>query len=303
MEKKEIILKDFDFGSRLDYLLRKKGISREKFYNDSEKLQNAIEWDTFKSYFANGKKKRYPKIETTEIIAEELKIDKDLLNPHHIIGLFQTLFKDNKKLYLEFDYDLIYDSEIEDVYDVYRVIADFKAKFLNGETMYNNASKKIISIIQLYLDSSNFNALTNDIIQLFMKLNEKGKEKFILYGKNIISSFINNDDLYDTNIERLCEKYGLIDEIGDKERYQSSLKIGVINLEEFSKRLEDKVSFDYNFAEFLYWLMDFDLQYLDVVLISNFLDYKNNPVFPQDALESYLLIAQLFSLDNEFCNE
>ena len=76
-----------------------------------------------------------------------------------------------------------------------------------------------------------------------------------------------------------------------------------MGMTQLKEKINQKIHFDYVFADFVNMLMRCSTcqpYQLEIILICVFMDYKNNDFFPQNALESFLLIAQLFSLDEEF---
>lgn len=302
----EITLEDFEYSSRRAYLFKKEGKSIEKFYNESKKLKDVIAWDTFKAYLY--KKRKLPE-DIKKILADELNVNPLLLSTGHIPKVFQDLFKENKSKIFEFDFEnMMYDEDEVEAYKAFCAAECFKSYFIDNNMLYNNASKKIIGVVQSCLEMSHFDILINDIIELFIKLNNKGREKFIQYGNNLINDFTNTDDLYITDTERIYEKYELNSEI-EWECENDDLsprKIGIIDLNDFLKKMEDRLAYDYCFADFLYLISELptsDLDYLDIVLISNLLDCENNPSFPQYILKAYYQIVQLFSQDKEYRNE
>lgn len=246
-------------------------------------------------------------------MADELNVNPLLLSTGHIPKVFQDMFEENKSKIFEFNFkDMLYDEDEVEAYKAFCAAKCFKSSFIDNNMLYNNASKKIIGVVQSCLEASHFDNLINDIIKLFIDLNDKGREKFIQYGNNLINNlmndFVNTNDLYITDAERIYEKYELNSEIEwECENDDSSpRKIGIIDLNDFFKKMEERLAYDYWFADFLYGISDLptsDLDYLDVVLISNLLDYENNPSFPQYALKAYYQIVQLFSQDKEYRNE
>ena len=167
--------------------------------------------------------------------------------------------------------------------------------------------KGILCILQYYLESEALHISNTiyDIIKCFFRLNEKGQEKIILYGRIIIEEFLDEsimEPIYD--ITQLCKKYDVnYNEPLSEQESHNNKKIGKINLTILKNSFDKKVKFDYRIIDFIYMLLFMTMlsfSHLNIILMCIFMDNKNNSIFPDDSLESYLLIAELFSRDEEF---
>lgn len=315
-------LDDFEFSTRLKYFIKKSGLSRSDFYDllEEDLKDQMISKRAFDSYFATKAGKRYPK-KIVKAMATILKIDEWLLIPH--TEDFQKVFDcrlkywqrilsfSNAEEVINFNFDNIIEdfSDLESDYVEY-FYKDFQKQFLenNKNISYKNKISFIL-ILQYLLDNDKLNLDDSicDIIDCFSTLNDKGKEKLIDYGNIIINDYVyEQSSPYQYSIKALCEKYLISPD--ELEKDSGSFKnniVGKIYITQLKNRLRNKISFDYKFVNFIEMLIECSNcqpYQLEIILICIFMDYKNNNFFPKDALESFLLIAQLFSLDKEFCS-
>lgn len=317
-------LEDYEFSTRLDYFIKKKGYSRNDFYKLIEKNEDEsinISERTYNSYFCNGTNKRYPKKDLTKLMAEKLEIKEFCLTPHtaefkqrleYMLNFYAKIFKCSKEKVINMDFDnMFYDADMGELEYVKYIWEQFNELFI--KTNYSvtiEVRASVLLILQYYFDNLKkipilIDEKNLDIINFFLSLNDKGKKKLINYGKIIINKFKNDEQSpYLYNFDDLCKAYDLnIDKLEQAKGNSSNNKIGKINETKLKKEIEKRIYYDYNFADFIECLNDFSKCKpceLEIILICLFIDYKNNNFFPIDAIESLLLIAQLFSMDKEF---
>lgn len=330
---KELVnLKDYEFSTRLDCILKFFKKSRNSFYDDIEKeTENEtakISKRTYDSYFSKSEEnKRKPKEATVKIMAKILNIDMWLLTPN------ADIFKENLDGFINLyskplnvkpekvpDLLLLQEDpdELEAMYYA-NIYQHYKNRFFNSTDIDDKIRKGILCILNYYDEYEKNEALyinpqIYEIIDCFLQLNEKGREKIILYGKFIVENFQSKNDsepLYD--IVQLCKKYDVVvngmvtdDTPSSTENGANNNKLGQINLTMLANNIEQKIKYNYNVVDFLDLLNDLatcGFSHLSIILICILFDNEKKngkKVFPDDALESYLLINQLFVMDEEF---
>ncbi len=323
-------LENKDLSTRLNYILKCLGKSKKDFYKDYEEIaikktkENSeyylISERTFMSYFntTNEKKnKRLPKKETRELMAEALEVEMWMLLPK--ADDFERMYKRIINFYskaLKVKTEFVYDYIVQavDMDEIERSENEFVSKCfksnifnLQNRKIDDKMRKGILCILQYYLESEALHISNTiyDIIKCFFRLNEKGQEKIILYGRIIIEEFLDEsimEPIYD--ITQLCKKYDVnYNEPLSEQESHNNKKIGKINLTILKNSFDKKVKFDYRIIDFIYMLLFMTMlsfSHLNIILMCIFMDNKNNSIFPDDSLESYLLIAELFSRDEEF---
>lgn len=156
----------------------------------------------------------------------------------------------------------------------------------------------LYSIFLEVFDKDNFSRLWINVkiymlLEDFSLLNESGKVKLIKYGNIIIDDVLScstNELILPRNSSEL------------KQAIYKEKRISFDMLWRKIKRISDKHEPQFtNFLKELYEL-NTKIENWDIFLIGMNLDKINNDFFPEDALESYVLIADLFSLDEDFQN-
>lgn len=299
----------FDFAERLRFFIKKSGLSQIEFY---EKLFTKYELAerTFRSYLANKEAKsvRHPKPETIEKMAEILNVPSGfLIWDTTEFKKFLEKYKENAK-HMTHILPLTIDIDKTDIeFELHPELLLNKDEYIDWlEDLFNEQNnpndeknEPLYCFIQLLLEifeKHNLSRLWIDekiytLLYFFDLLNESGKAKLIKYGNIIIDDFLSEP----TNELILPRSSSELEQVALKEE-----RISTHMLWRKIKRISNKR--EPHFTNFLEELNELNkkIDNWDIFLIGMNLCEMNNNFFPEDALESYVLIANLFSLDEDF---
>ena len=301
MEKKYYIsdikkMGNYDFSTRLKFFIEKWGKKESDFY---EKLYErlGISERAFKSYLASKENisARKPKKETINVMAEILNIPPLFLvwDAEEFESIFNNYLDEYQKNFkvqissvdIETDYDVdpwCYNTK-EENFEI------FKEKITN-EYPKDEEHKEIYCFLEILVSywmkrKKKFviNEKVYTIINCFECLNQMGREKLLKYGNIII------DDVLSQVHEKVMFPLSRKELIKNADFNFGKFKLGYLDSYPYLDGMGEEL-LDLNLQEYQW----------DIFLLCFNIDTNNNSFFPDDALESFVLIAQLFSLDEEF---
>lgn len=304
-------MKNFDFAERIRFFIEKFGCSQAEFYRKLCKEYSLAE-RTFKSYIAykDSKSMLRPTPETIKNMAKILNVPSGFLTwdadefKKFLDRYKADAMRKTKVLPITIDIengDIEFQLNPELLLSNDEYIDYLEQSFKEQNNPDDKENEDLYCFIQLLLEvfeKDNFSGLRiNDkiykLLDIFNLLNESGKAKLIKYGNIIVDdvlSYSDNDLILPRNSFEL-------EEIVFREKRISSYMLW-----RKIKRISNKHWSQFtNFLEELNEL-NAKIENWDIFLIGMNLDKMNNDFFPEDALESYVLIADLFSLDEDFQN-
>jgi len=306
MEKKYYVsdlkkLNTYEFSERLKFFISESGYTHEQFYNKYyDKL--GISYRAFISYLTSKDSisARKPKKETINVMAEILNIPVEFLIwdteefKEFFYNYLAEFHRKCKVPLLTIDIDTEHDISCaiepacnwntkEEAYEIFksRIEDEYPNKEENREiyAFWGVLSKLLIDGRQKFVIDERIYTILN----CFDNLNQKGREKLLKYGNVII------DDILKKSTEIPLIPRDREELVNEKNFNWGRIKMGFLNWFPGLMLLGEEMI-----------ELDLEIYQWDIFLTCFYIDANNNGIFPEDALESFTLIAQLFSLDEEF---